>query len=308
MALKAFKVKRNYFGIPFSTKGILRATKHHFWFLLGALGSFASIYAIVDWQGMAIFAVVGFLIMGYFVIGALYRIGHLEEQLAAELPLSHSFLVEFLRSTYIASGESLIIEKNRGLNITKYVNNFEVRGSDCRNVQTISGRNISKNPLCGLAFALVGGSSMKAENLNSHFTTHDGMSGKPEFLLDNERIKVAFCKFRIPLEPNSEFKISYSDNWKGAMRQDSDGFFFPEAVFFQGRIGEISVTLDFDAEVESLASLEFNVENSNVRTCRSQPQSIKANSGFSNSFEWKTVFPKSRSIFILYYSIKKISL
>ncbi|MFA7060828.1 MAG: hypothetical protein WC156_08425 [Pedobacter sp.] len=143
---------------------------------------------------------------------------------------------------------------------------------------------------------------MNTESLHSQYMTHDGVSGSPEFLIDDDRFKVAFCPFKTPLAPNHEFTTTYTDEWKGAMRQEADGFFLPEALYFPDKIGEISVRLDFDFEVKSLASLEVDINQSSVRTCDAQPVSVVAASGFVCAYQWNKGAPSPRSIFVLYYT------
>ncbi len=213
----------------------------------------------------------------------------------------HKFLVEFLRTTYVARGKDFIVAKNKGLTVNQYENNFAIKGANCSNSQVIKGRNVSREHVRGLSFALVGGSSMSVENLHSHYETHDGVSRTPEFLVDDDRFKIAFCPFRTPLAPNAEFTITYSDDWKGAMRPEADGFFLPEALYFPDRIGELSVCLDFDFNVASVSALEVS-EQLSVGTCDTQPLPVPAASGFACSFQWRKVTPSPGSIYVLFYT------
>ena len=81
------------------------------------------------------------------------RIDDLEEQLLAELPHQHAFLVEFLRQAYKLPGDQTIASRNLGLTIHNYQNDFVVRGTDCANHQRITGSNTGSQVARGLAFA-----------------------------------------------------------------------------------------------------------------------------------------------------------
>lgn len=200
--------------------------------------------------------------------------------------------------------ETIIVNKNKGINVYKYENNFIVRGVDCSNKQRIRGRNISEIPVRGVCFALVGGSSMSTYELNSKYSTNNIDNNIPEFLIDDDQFKVALCAFKTPLEQNCEFDLSYSDSWQGAMRKEADNFFFPEALYFPDGIGELSVRIDFDFAVESLAALEVNTSAFSVVTSDSQPKKIEPMDGMAEAFTWSKRSPSKTLMFILYYRSK----
>ncbi len=269
-----------------------------------ALASIAGIVAAFGWEAFSVIAVIGLCAAGYQLFRMSRHIRELEECLVAELPHHHKFLVEFLRTTYIARGKDIIVARNRGATVYRYENNFVVQGSDCSNAQIIKGRNVSQVPIRGIAFALVGGSSMSVESLGSKYGTDGGTLRSPEFLIDDDRFKIAFCPFPTPLPPNREFEITYSDQWKAAMRQKADGFFFPEALYFPDKIGELSVRLDFDFEIQFVAALEVDTERSSVATCDAQPVAVTSAPGLLAAYQWQKNAPSPGSIFVLYYQAK----
>ncbi len=269
-----------------------------------ALATVASIVSVFGVEAFVGLATVGLVVAGWQIYRMSRKITYLEDSLVAELPHLHHFLVEFLRTTYISRGKGIIVSKNAGANIHTYQNNFYVKGSDCSNKQIIRGRNISRVPIRGISFALVGGSSMSTSSLCSRFQINENKESTPEFLVDDDRFKIAFCPFPTPLGQNKEFLLSYSDSWQGAMRKEADGFFLPEALYFPDKIGELSVHLEFDFEIESLAALEVNTVNFSVVTCETQPKSTTPSVGMVHAFNWSMLSPSMYSIFILYYRAK----
>lgn len=303
-----FRIKRHNKNLPqpsgimkYPTKSTLRPSLKVVGGSIAVLSSVVTLVTFFGWVALVGCAILGLGAAGLQLYRLSQRIKELEGLLIAELPHQHKFLVEFLRTTYIASGRDLIVERNTGLTVNLYENNFIVRGSDCSNSQVITGRNISIAPVRGVSFALVGGSSMDVESLGSKYKTTDGASGSPEFLIDDDRFKVAFCPFNTPLGQNREFTTTYSDDWKGAMRKEADGFFFPEALYFPDKIGELSSRLDFDFEIEFLAALEVDINQSIVQTCNAQPVAVKPAEGFVSAYQWKNLAPSPDSIFVLYY-------
>lgn len=266
-----------------------------------AIGTTAGIVSAFGWEGLAFPAVSGFCGAGYQVYRLTRRVRDLQSRLTAELSHHHRFLVEFLNTTYLGSERDVIVKRNAGASVLTYKTTFNVFGTDCENQQEITGINDSNVPLRGVAFALVGGSSISTEALGSLYSAQGVSNRAPEFLIDEERFKVAFCEFGSPLPRNGRFSVSYTDNWKGAMRQESDGFFFPEATYFLGGVSELVVRLNFAFPIDYLACLEVNSVLSSVVACDSQPESIAQDSSFQASFVWRRVRPSAESIFVLYY-------
>lgn len=271
---------------------------------VAALSSVAGIVATFGWKAFYGIIAIGFGAVGYQLFRRSRRNKEIEESLVAELPHNHKFLVEFLRTTYIARGKEIIIERNRGATVYKYENNFIIQGSDCSNSQIIKGRNVSQVPIRGISFALVGGSSMSVESLGSKYETNGSTLRIPEFLIDDDRFKIAFCPFPTPLPPNAEFETTYSDQWKASMRQEADGFFFPEALYFPDKIGELSVRLDFDFEIQLVCALEVDTERASVTTCDAQPVAVTPAPNLLAAYQWQKNSPSPGSIFVLYYRAK----
>ena len=229
------------------------------------------------------------------------RIKQLEDRLAAELPPQHAFLVEFLRTTYAPPRNDVLIERNNGLNIQHYQNDFAVSGSDCVNAQKIEGTNLSTLPARGVAFAVVGGSSMSATELSSEYTANDGPMRRPAFIVDEERFKVAFCEFDVPIPLQSTFTIAYSDEWRGAMRGGADGFFFPEALYFPSAINRLASRLEFSFPIASIGVLCANISDATVSLCESQPCKATPRKDMVAAFTWSVQRPPNDTIYVLYY-------
>ncbi len=307
-----FMIKRSEKNLPkssgilrYPSKFTLRSSLKIVGGFIATLSSVVTLTAFFGWKALLGCAILGIIATsGLQLLRMSQRIQKLERSLFAELPHQHKFLIEFLRTTYIASGQDRIVERNKGLAVYLYENNFSVRGSDCSNSQVIKGRNISEVPVRGVSFALVGGSSMNVGTLGSKYKTNDGASGSPEFLIDDDRFKVAFCPFNTPLRQNCEFITTYADEWKGAMREEADGFFFPEALYFPDKIGELSSRLDFNFIIDSLAALEVDIKQSIVRTCNAQPVVVEPADGFVCAYQWRKLAPSPNSIFVLYYRAK----
>jgi hypothetical protein len=306
--MRKSKNRKDIIAWPGSPSFKINSSINRTWKIVGigatTLATVGSIVSVFGLEGFVVLATVGLFGAVFQIYRMSQKLKYIEEALFAELPHHHRFLVEFLKSTYISRGKDVITVKNAGANIHTYQNNFCVKGSDCSNSQIIDGRNVSHVPLRGISFALVGGSSMSTNSLGSRFKINGTNESTPEFLIDDDRFKVAFCSFPSPLKQNKKFLLEYSDSWKGAMRKEGDGFFFPEALYFPDGIGELLVKLEFDFEIESLAALEINTDNFSVVTCDTQPEAVSPIAGMVNSFFWSKLAPSTNSIFILYYRAK----
>ena len=273
--------------------------------LLGsAVGLISSIIALFEFIGTEAGIVGMVLALAYYMRDAYRqrrRVQWAQEKLLFELPHQHSFLVEFLRQTYGFPDTKGISEMNNGLIINHYENNFVVDGVDCQNYQYIRGRNNSDRPVRGLAFALVGGSSLDVAELGSSYSINDGDERTPEFVRNEDRFKVVFNEFAVPLSPQEQFELRYSDNWKGSMRVEADGFFFPEALYFPSGIHRLETRVDFSFPVGSIAVLEVDISQSIVRACRSQVKQVVPKNGAACAYGWSIDSPVASCIYILYY-------
>lgn len=269
-----------------------------------AVGLISSIIALFEFVGTEAGVAGMVLVLAYFIRDAYRqrrRVQWAQDKLLAELPHQHSFLVEVLRQTYGFPDTKGISAVNDGLVIHSYENNFIVNGVDCSNHQVVVGRNGSDQPVRGIAFALVGGSSLDAVELGSSYTINNGASRFPEFVRDEDRFKIVFNEFTTPLAPQEQFELKYSDNWKGSMRVEADGFFFPESLYFPSGIHRLGSRVNFSFPVSSIAVLEVDVGQSIVRTCRSQPRQVASPSEAVCSYEWSIDSPLPNCIYILYY-------
>jgi len=244
-------------------------------------------------------------ILAYYAVQryrALRRLQDTPRVLMAELPNHHAFLVEFLRETYSLPRDEILLGRNQGLTIHHYENSFTVEGTDCANRQRIAGRNTGQAPSRGLAFALVGGSSLNASDLGAEYSPTSQSGRQPEFLVDRDRFKIAFCEFDRPIAQDEKFEIAYKDCWRGSMRRGADGFFFPEPLFFPGGIHRLSTRLDFSFPIRSMAVLSVNIEDGTVRPCGSQPRPVDATPSERHVFEWEIDGPRKDTIYVLYYT------
>ncbi|MBT9140769.1 MAG: hypothetical protein DDT30_01348 [Dehalococcoidia bacterium] len=272
--------------------------------IVGAVGFGSSLIALYQFLGPWAGGIGTVLVLAYYVTGAIRqsrRMREVEHRLLAELPHQHGFLVEFLRQTYKFPSARVIADRNSGLVIHAYRNEFIVRGTDCANVQHISGSNVSEVPARGVSFALVGGSSLATSDLGARYSVGGGPFRNPEFIQDEDRFKLAFCEFPSPLETSGTFELTYTDDWKGAMRISADGFFFPEALYFPSGVHRLSTKVDFSFPVASVAVLEVDVDAAVVRTHRTQPRPTKPSDGMSSAFAWFVDSPPASTVYVLYY-------
>jgi hypothetical protein len=229
------------------------------------------------------------------------RARELEERLLAELPHQHAFLVEFLRETYKLPSDSTIAKRNVGITVHNYENDFVIRGTDCANHQRISGSNTGNQVVRGLAFALVGGSSLDTSELNSRYSFNGEAQASTSFIIDEERFKVPFSEFSVPLRPGQSFTFEYSDEWKGSMRIQADGFFFPEMFYFPSGIHRLSSRLDFSFRVATIAVLAVDVERAIVSPCATQPQPVAPAQGMTAAYTWFIDSPDAEHVYVLHY-------
>jgi hypothetical protein len=272
--------------------------------LASGLGFGSSLLAVYEFFGLRGFSIGVTAAAIYYMHYAFRRMRHaryLEAALLNELPHQHAFFVEFLRQTYGFPGRRDISARNAGVLIHTYENNFIVNETDCRNVQSVHGSNISGVPVRSISFVLVGGSSIRSASLGAQFSVDDGPKREPEFVIDEDRLKVVSAAFETPLEPGSEFRLKYSDNWPGSMRREADGFFFPEALYFIDSIHRISSHVEFSFAVREVAVLEIELDEAIVKTCRTQPRACQAPPGMAHAYDWFVDSPSSSSVFVFYY-------
>jgi hypothetical protein len=262
------------------------------------------IVADIGWQALVALVILPVVGLGYSAYRSRRSAARLGENIREELPINHAWLLEFMQSTYLGAGRDIIIRKNTGARITKYWTGFNVTGINCSNQQVIEGRNASDTPIQGISFALVGGSSIRSSSLGSKYATGSGNVSTPEFLVDEERFKVPFCRFACPISRNERFSVRYSDNWPGAMREQTDGFFFPEAMYFPSGVEELEVELQFDFDLTSITCLEANMDSGVVIPCETQPIAQVVEGRSLPLYTWKKFTPGANTIFILFYHAK----
>ena len=270
--------------------------------VFGFAGSLLTLYQTLGTPGAIVGGVATLSYFGFQRYQSLKRQAQADETLLAELPEHLSFLVEFLRQTYSLPTDEVIAHRNDGLLVHHYVNSFLIKGSDCANTQRIVGRNTSTAPSRGLAFALVGGSSISSDELGAAYQSSQGPSREPEFLVDRDRFKVAFCEFDSPAMPQDNFDIRYADRWKGSMRLAGDGFFFPEPVFFPAGIHRLSSTIEIDRPLRSVAVMEVNVKKGSVKLCDSQPKIKTVVTTGASLIDWEVDSPPPDTVYVMYYS------
>lgn len=273
-------------------------------FLGTAIAFLSSVIALYQFFGLKVGAVGTAVVLAYYIRES-YRRGRrmrqAEERLRRELPPQHAFLVEFIRQTYRLPSNPNITERNAGLTVHSYQNDFIVSGADCANRQEIRGSNTSTQPALGLCFALVGGSSVSARDIGARYRLQGGVEREPTFIQDEERFKVAFCEFVSPLAPGKEFILSYRDVWRGSMRIDADGFIFPESLYFPSGIHRLGARIEFSFRVATVAVLEVDVAGARVSTCRSQPEPTTPRDGMAAAYDWFVDSPSRDSVFMWYY-------
>jgi len=231
----------------------------------------------------------------------LSRATRARSSLLAELPNHHAFLVEFLRETYSLPRDEVLISRNEGAFVLEYENSFVVHGTDCENHQRIVGKSIADRPLRGVAFPLVGGSSVSASDLHATYKVGDAREREPEFIQDRDRFKIAYCEFPSAVAPRGEFTLVYRDNWRASMRAGADGFFFPETLCFPSGVQRLVMKVGFAFEVASIALLEVNMNSGSVKTCREQPSIHTPGVELKAEYRCTIDRPDPDTVYVLYY-------
>ena len=268
------------------------------------VGTLITLYATAGITGAVAAAV---LSLAYFAYGRYkdrVRSRAAERRLQAELPKHQAFLVGFLRENYALPHDADVRKRNRGLRINSYDNSFEIDGRDCGNTQTVSGINVGDEPVAGVTFVLVGGSSVTPEDLGASFVIGNGTARRPQFLQDEDRRKIAFCPFEQPLQPQELFTLQYRDLWVGSMRPEADGLFYPESLIFPSGLGSLSSTVGFAGRVATISVLEVDVRTAHVGLHKQQPHRVHGGSCGEDRFRWVTHGPSAQSIFVLQYTLE----
>lgn len=267
--------------------------------LLSVIGLFAGLKGDLGWGFIILVLILLFAIVGYRVFTIKRR---LTNELKGQLSQDHKWMMEFMSVTYLGKNRDIICKANINTRISEYYTRFVVKGSDCLNSQRISGRNTGQLPLLSLSFAVVGGSTLSIESLGAKYSVNSLDWFKPEFVVDEERFKIALCRMHRPLAKNEHFEVLYSDRWPSSMRDGSDGFFFPEAIYFPAGIEKLTVELCFDFPIRNIECLEADINRGTVRPCSEQPMPCDATESNSSQYLWHHFSPSASSVFIILYA------
>ena len=268
--------------------------------VVGFLGSIGTLWQIYGNSLLVNGTAGAFIFVLVLILNTIRRQRRLDEHLHADLPDSHAFLVEFLATTYAPARRLEVHRKNSGLTIRSYKNSFVVDGTNCKNYQEIEGYNSSDGVVTGLAIPLVGGSSIDSSSLMATYRIKNGDAHKPDFVIDEERYKVAFCQFDVPLRPQQPFQIRYTDDWPGSMRAEGDAFFFPESLYFPAGVQRLESSIEFSSKIRSAIVLECDLDTSEVGHCESIP-ALEVAGEFRSIVQWSINSPRQSVVYILYF-------
>jgi hypothetical protein len=266
--------------------------------ILSLIGLLAGLIVDVGW-GFIIALIFASAFIGYRVLTAKKRFA---SELQGLLSQDHKWMLEFMNVTYLGKNRDIICKANINTRVSEYYTKFIVNGSDCLNTQRITGRNSGQIPLPALSFAVVGGSTLSIESLGAKYSVDSVGWIEPEFVVDEERFKVAYCRMHRPLATNESFEILYSDRWPSSMREGSDGFFFPEAIYFPAGIEKLTVEICFDFLIRTIYCLEADIDRGIVRPCLEQPMPCDSPGANFSQYIWSHFSPSTSSIFIILYN------